>query len=325
MNQTELRQQITNEIITALEGNVLPWRRPWRVSPNSGRPTNVTSKRAYSGVNPLLLELHRLRHGLESKWWGTFRQWQALGLQVTKRPSDVPSGQWGAKVAFFKPVKKTVANPVTNEEEDERFFVLRTYTVFNADQVDGPTASKYQVNVEAASETPVIDYAPADQLIAATGADISHIGDHAFYVRPSPEGSFPQHTGGDYIVLPPMSQFDPVGSYFETAFHELSHWSEERVAWNNRENGYAAGELVAEIASCYLATELGVPQGETLGNHAAYLREWLTAMKGDASFIFRASKQASKVADYLLSFREENTNGKDQSEHEGATPEIHVS
>jgi antirestriction protein ArdC len=66
--------------------------------------------------------------------------------------------------------------------------------------------------------------------------------------------------------------------------------------------GYALGELAAEIASCYVAAELGVPQGEGLGNHAAYLRSWLDAMKGDRNYIFKASKQASKVTDFLLNF-----------------------
>jgi len=51
------------------------------------------------------------------------------------------------------------------------------------------------------------------------------------------------------------------------------------------------GELVAEMASSFLATELGVPQGETLENHAAYLKSWLKDMKDDPAYIFRASTQ----------------------------------
>ena len=33
-----------------------------------------------------------------------------------------------------------------------------------------------------------------------------------------------------------------------------------------------------------------------------YIGDWLKAMRGDPAFIFKASSQASKVADYLLSF-----------------------
>lgn len=62
-------------------------------------------------------------------------------------------------------------------------------------------------------------------------------------------------------------------------------------------------ELVAEMSASFLSTELGVPQGETFENHAAYIKSWLKAMNDDPSFIFKASTQASKVADFLLSFR----------------------
>jgi antirestriction protein ArdC len=62
------------------------------------------------------------------------------------------------------------------------------------------------------------------------------------------------------------------------------------------------GELVAEIGACYISRELGVPASENLANHIGYLGHWLKAMKDDPKFIFTASSQASKSADYLLSF-----------------------
>lgn len=76
LSQNEIRQQITNKIIEALEQGVMPWRRPWSISRNTGRPANVVSKRAYSGINPLLLELDAMKKGFHSKWYGTYRQWQ---------------------------------------------------------------------------------------------------------------------------------------------------------------------------------------------------------------------------------------------------------
>lgn len=61
-------------------------------------------------------------------------------------------------------------------------------------------------------------------------------------------------------------------------------------------------ELIAEMSSCFTASEIGIPHGEALENHASYVKSWLDAMKGDASYIFRASRMASATADYLLSF-----------------------
>ena len=52
-----------------------------------------------------------------------------------------------------------------------------------------------------------------------------------------------------------------------------------------------------------LQERLGIPLAEGIENHAAYLSNWLKSLKNDPSFIFRASTQASKAADYLLSFR----------------------
>ena len=166
--------------------------------------------------------------------------------------------------------------------------MLRTYTVFTADQVEG--ADRWQARVEGGTAD-VPDFAPADELIAATNADIRHKGDQAFY-----------HRQGDFVQVPPKERFNPAGAYYETILHELAHWSECRLNWDHEQAGYAMGELVAEMSASFLATELGVPQGESLENHAAYLRNWLHAMRGDAGFIFKASTQASKVADFLLGF-----------------------
>ena len=62
------------------------------------------------------------------------------------------------------------------------------------------------------------------------------------------------------------------------------------------------GELIAELGSCQLMAELGLPVTTNLSNHAAYLKSWLNGMSGDPKFIFRAAAQASKAVNYLLSF-----------------------
>ena len=53
------------------------------------------------------------------------------------------------------------------------------------------------------------DFQPAEELIAATGADIRYGGNRAYYTRPLPAGAFPNHVSGDFIVLPPKATFDP--------------------------------------------------------------------------------------------------------------------
>lgn len=228
-------------------------------------------------------------HGFSSKWWGTFAQWKSLGGRVMPRPSQIPPGKWGTQIVFWSPVTKKVEND-QGDLEDDRFFVLRMYTVFCVDQVTG--LEHLRAGQPDTNEPLAVDYQPAEEAIEATGANIGFGGGKAFY---SPSR--------DYIQMPPKATFESLDEYYGTAFHELCHWSEPRLNWSRKEkeNTYQLGELVAEIGSCYVCRELGVPATD-LTNHIAYLANWLQAMKNDPRFIFMASAQASKAADFILSF-----------------------
>lgn len=321
-SNSELRQQITATIIDSIEKNpnLLPWRRPWASGKASGRHRNVQG-RAYSGINPLLLEVHAEKHRLTSRTWGTYQQWASQGLQVKKRPDHVKAGAWGCTVLLYRPLTKSKIDKNTGEQIDDRFLVARQFSVFNADQVFGPGVEKFQDRLATPTTGFDADFGPAEELLKATKAVIIQTGDKAFYCRPTPEGSWPNHTEGDWIILPPKEKFVSAGAYYETAFHELAHHSEVRLGWDHRKHGYDYGELVAEMSASYLSAELGVPLGEPLENHASYLKHWLSGMKADPSFLVHASSQASKVTDYLLSFvrgSEEGTEGEQAGELVGA-------
>ena len=288
-SQNEIRQRITSTIVESLKsGKLPPWRRPWAADPNAGFPVNVVSKRKYRGINPLLLEIAAMRHGLKSKFWGTYNQWKELGGQVMKRPDNVPSGEWGTAIIFWKPLK--VTDEKEDGDEEKTVFMLRSYTVFNVDQVEGEHLDHFRVGNTIINSNPVDTYEEADRVIAATEADIRYGGNQAFYNRAQ-----------DYIQVPLREQFT-AAEYYETILHEIVHWSEPRLDWNRKDEGYAMGELIAEMGSCFLASELGIPNAENLPNHASYLQSWLKAMANDTKFIFQASSQASKAADYILSF-----------------------
>lgn len=301
-SNASIREEITRQIVEAIEQNKsLPWRKPWRSSPHSGMPTSVSSGKPYRGINIPLLHVFSTRFGFTSKWWATYRQWQQLGGQVKRRPDGVESGAWSATAVLYKPVTKTRTE--AGEEVEDKFFLLRTFRLFNADQVEG--AEKFQVTDEPTGIA-IPNFEPVDQLIEAAGIDVRHHGDKAYYQRPTPEDAWPNHDDGDFIVMPSKSRFDSVAGYYETLLHEASHFSELRVGFDHRQHGYAFGELVAEMSASFLSQELGVPQSESVvENHAAYVKNWLDAMRGDSSFIFKASTQASKVSDYLLSFVEQ--------------------
>jgi antirestriction protein ArdC len=291
-SQAQIRQQITDQFIEALKaGGIPPWRMGWACH-GGGLPTNLVSKRRYSGVNVLLLQVAAARQGFTSKYWGTFNQFKALGGAVKRRPDGVPPGRWGTTIVFFKPVTKTQTDPDTGKEVEVGFPILRTYSVFNLDQVEGAKLDRFRTPA-VTTIGDFMDFEPAERAIEATAADIRHGGDRAFYHRPVKGG------GGDYIRLPHKRQFDAAKEYYATAWHELAHWSETRLGWSG---SYALGELRAEIAASFLLAELGVPQSDDLTNHQAYVAEWLKALHDDPRFIFTASTAASKAADFLLSF-----------------------
>ena len=291
-SQTELRQQITAQIIDALKsGNLPPWRQPWASSPNAGFPANVVSHRSYRGVNPMLLQIAAYKHGFQSKWWGTFNQWKSLGGDVMRRPVSVEPGNWGTSIVFWKPVKKTETDEDSGEEKITTFGFLRQYHVFNLDQVAGERLDHLRVT-DAVIENDFINFEPADHAIAVTGADIRYGGSQAFYRRPNSDD-------GDFIQLPIKESFSSPKEFYSTALHELMHWSECRLDW---QGNYAEGELRAEIGACYAAAELNVPQSDDLTNHHAYLNNWLAALERDPRYIFAASSAASKAADFVLSF-----------------------
>ena len=295
-SQQELRAELTNRILTALDEGVVPWRRPWGLDPNCGRPTNAVTGKPYNGINILLLMLHSHQYRADGKLFATYKQWQSLGGQVMARPSGVPKGKWSARAILFKPVTKTKTN-CKGEEVEDTFCFMKQFCLFNIEQVEGDHLDHLRAGYAGNVTDAAVSLQEADELIANSGIDIMHGGNKAYYDPCS-----------DIIQMPHRHQFDGT-AYYETLFHEMAHACESRLNMQRGEdpNSYAKFELVAEMASCFLCSELGIPFAEGLENHAAYVCGWAKkirdAVETDASFILKASTVASKVTDYLLSFR----------------------
>ena len=284
-SQTEIRQDITNAIIESLKSNSLPpWRKTWANDPNApGLNTSLSTGSAYRGINQLILQCSAMKQGFRSKWWGTFKQIQFNGSSVRK-------SQRATKVVLWKPIKRSRVDE-KGKETDDSFLVMREFAVFNAEQTTG--LDQFRVGHTKPSDDADIRYEHADEVIEATGATINFGGNRAFY-RPS----------DDTITMPFRHQFESSEAYYETLLHELCHYSESRTDFpkDATKSGYAFGELVAEIGSCFLMSQLSLSTTDNLDNHASYLKSWLSAMANDPKFIFKASAQASKAADFILSF-----------------------
>lgn len=296
-SQEEIRRRVTNEIVAALKAGTRPWVRPWSALENSGMPTNVVSGNPYSGINILLLSLVAQARGYQSQYWGTYNQWYGLGCHVKKRPEHIPAGQYGTRCILFKPISKTRVNS-DGEEEEHRFFLMREFVLFNAEQVMGPGIEDYLAKPR--PDGGFVDFQPAEDAIAATGANIRHGGDKACY-RP----------GEDVVLLPPKEAFSKASEYYATILHELTHWTGHESRLNRLHKlarfgsqAYAVEELVAEMGGSFLCAELGIVSDD-LSNTTAYLANWLHVLEKDHNAIFTASSAASRAADFILSFSKE--------------------
>ena len=275
----QIREAITQRIAEALKNGVTTAPRcPWSSDPNCGAPMNIISKRKYRGVNPILLG----QDDRISRWYGTYRQWKELGGHVRR-------GESGTNIIFYM---------AGEEETNDPLAQLGQYPVFNIKQVDGDKLDAYRPASNAQNLPPDDAFSIADRVIKATGADIRFGGNEAFYAHPTGP-AWPDHTGGDFIRCPHRQQFSDTRKRYETLLHELAHWAEVRMDWNG---SYAMAEIIAELTTCYLSSELRLPQSEERGRHESYLQSWLLAMDYDSNWIFKAAKQADRVADFLLSF-----------------------
>jgi antirestriction protein ArdC len=289
MNKTDIATQITNGVIAQLESGVAPWVKPWKSKPNEGAPHNPASGTYYRGANFIWLSLLQSSGAFgTSSTWMTYKQAQDLGAQVTKEAKGK-----GVQVIFYKPLQiQGALNPDTGKHDSKVIPMIKTYTVFNADFIDG-------LPVDEVSETiaPITEFQTKEEceaFIKDSGATVKHGGDSAFY---SPSL--------DFIQLPNREDFKSNSDYYATALHELSHWTGHKSRidrdfskskrWGD--SAYAFEELVAELGAAMLCAHLKV-DGQL--QHASYIQSWLKVLKQDSKAILKAGAEAQKILDFLV-------------------------
>lgn len=293
-SRADIFQRVTDAIVRDLEQGTRSWIKPWTTA--SQKATTIRPLRhdgtPYRGINVLILWSEATELGYTSPTWMTYRQAQALGGQVRK-------DEHGTTIVYAKTIERTEDDPTTAEETVERIPLLRAYSVFNADQIEGlntPASTRPPRTIEPVSTR----INRADAFIAATGATIMHKGDRACYI-PS----------RDIIEMPPYRQFidSPMSSaaeaYYATLLHELIHHTSPAHRCNRDlgkrfgDNAYAREELVAEIGAAFLCADLSITL-DPRPDHAAYLAGWLTVLKSDKRAIFAAAALAQKATDWLV-------------------------
>lgn len=267
---TDIQEQITTSVI-----NGLSTYKKWIPSFQAGGlPRSIGTGNAYTGVNTLLL----MFAGFGSPYFGTYKAWKATGSFVKK-------GQKATRIIFFKPVF-CKENP-----EEIKYMNTKIYSVFNIEQVElsEEAKAKFEIKDGVKAEGSLLDYfnhSDAPQLV--TGAPA---------YRPL----------SDTISIP--SNFKTSEAAVSVLAHEIVHSTGAKSRLNRDgvanfdkfgSHQYSYEELIAELGAMFICAELGANSEDVKENSQAYINSWIKKLEENPTWIYKASKEASKAVEYIM-------------------------
>ena len=290
-------QMVTDRICELLEQGFIPWRKPWAMAKTSA--WSGCDGHIYSLINQFLLadpakkyaDFEELEQDIAGEWV-TFKQ-------AIDRGGNVRKGEKGRKIVFF-----TMLNEKDEDgnETKKTFPYLKWTTVFKVSQCEGieqkfhtDVDCLYDFNADQDTEDVAQDYINREKITL----NIKH-GNRASYSPAS-----------DTVTMPLPEQFEDGAEYYSTLFHELTHSTGHKKRLNRivktaafGDDDYSAEELVAEIGSASILSTLGIENEKTFKNSAAYVQNWLKALRNDKRLIVTASGKAEKAIKMILNIRD---------------------
>ena len=294
MNKT--REELAKRFLELLNSDDKnSWKRGWK---RLSVAKNGYSGYEYKGVNQFLLSLVALDRGYNDGRWFTFKQASDAGYKVKKGEKSTPVEFW----SYYDKVTKKNLN-ITEvrdilkdnpEREEDIKPVSQVYAVFNAAQLEGIEPEPELTRDEFSNNQIAKEF--TGNLLDAFSIDLVHGGDRAFY-----------SVTKDEIHMPHQTQFFSDYEYYATLLHELAHSTGSQNRLNRDLSGsfgsekYAMEELRAEITSCFLSNSIGADMDteEHIKNHEAYVSSWIKSISDKPEELFRAVKDAEKIAEYM--------------------------
>ena len=289
---------VTDSIIAALDEGTVPWDRPWKAMPGFGAPGNVVSKRPYRGVNVLLTAFQPFAE----PWWITRKQAHAKDLRIADNQFKEST-----PIVLWKPTERrcpqdTPGAVFVNGEWVKRSMILRFYSVWNVEQIEGyrddPTLGGLvppPPEPPSMSEREVEARCMFEDYLHREGIALGYGGDSASYMPTT-----------DAVRLPSIESFKTVPGFLHTAFHEAGHSTghEKRLARPSvmspafGSEPYAQEELVAELTAAMCCSSCGIDPD--VQRSAAYIENWLQVLRDDRGLIITAAQAAQKAHDLIL-------------------------
>lgn len=281
---SKVAEYVTERIIAQLQAGVVPWRRPWQTQP----AINYVSRKAYRGINTLLLP--------EGGEYLTFRQVADLG-------GTIKQGSKAHMVVYYKLLPKRD----TADDQDGRGNIplLRYYNVFHLDDTDGiPSKLAHMTHQPLAeAETLLAGYADGPTVLQLQQ-------DRACYLPAL-----------DRVVVPTMGQFPEAAHFYSTLFHELIHSTGHSSRLDRFDSAgatifasesYSKEELIAEIGAAMLASQCGIDHA-TLQQSASYIAGWIGRLHDDVALIVSATGKAQRAVDRIIGVAQEQAVDEDRA------------
>ena len=286
----DINIEITNQILLSISKGVAPWHKGWTPSIVGGTtPFNLDSEKQYNGFfNTMSLAC------------------RALGDVPAFAPYNKahPTKKGAKGVKILKPRMWKTEDKKTGEEK--KVFGGCTYiTVFHYTDLQNVDAdairAKYAPKTDGTE--PVFDSnAKCDAVVEAmpNAPRIEHDGRDKAYYMPSK----------DFINLPKKTDFHSSSEYYATLFHELAHstghftrldrFKETKESFKSYDHEYSFEELVAELTACFVGSECGIMNQQSIDNSASYLNGWAKKLQTNTDWILKASSLATKASNYIL-------------------------
>lgn len=288
------RQVLTDEIISSIQKGTAPWQKPWPKGLKKERPVSCVTGKEYRGGNFLCLSTAPFA----DPRWMTFKQ-------AAKKKWNVKKGEKGHYIEYIswfeiKKEKDPDTGEIVIKESKRDNPIISRAVVFNGEQIEG-IPDYFQDAARLLPEKEVVE--AAQRTIEKSGAKI---------VFDSPgEAYYNRNT--DVIHMTPKETFKSTYDMYSSILHQLAHWTAHPSRLNRKECSvsdkpvdYAREELRAELASYFMAFELGVGlTQEHIDNHASFSKQWLELLGGNRNEIYRIAKDAESITSYIYEFSKE--------------------
>ena len=270
-NRQDVYSRITAQIVAELEKGVRPWVKPWNAEHAAGRITRPLrhNGQPYSGINVLSLWMSASAQNFAAPIWMTYRQASELKAHVRK-------GEKGSLVVYANAVTRRETDEKTGDQIDREIPYLKTYTVFNVEQIKD--CRKSTTRKPRRHWTP----SPASKSLNGSSQPPARISATA-------ETAHSTASATDAVQMPPFESFRDADSYYGTLAHELTHWTSakhrlDRDFGGHRfgSNAYAQEELVAELGSAFLCADLEIAI-EPREENASYIANWVEILRTTAA------------------------------------------